>query len=207
MGNDNFKALILLVGWIQLLSISLIDEGIRYQAGYLRSYGDSIINENILENKARDYNEYMDSLPFFDTEEQFQEVDVWSKARDFIRSKFPGSPLIDKLQLFGEYNDKAKLALAIAGTESSFGTRGDIATQCFNAWGYLYEGTSKRGCYGSSWQNWESSIPRYMDKASYWLNKFDGQKSSLNQFVGPDRYCASGCTTWIDSTWYFYNQF
>lgn len=130
------------------------------------------------------------------------------KARDFIKSKFPNSPLIDRIYLFDQGDtQKAKLALAIAGVESGFGTKGFIATNCQNAWGYLYPGTSMRGCYGQRWTSWDSSIPRYMAVADNWLTQYDGSKDSLSNFTGTGGYCQSACGEYINSLWYFLNQF
>lgn len=101
---------------------------------------------------------------------------------------------------------KAQLLIAIAGVESGLGTS-EMARTCNNAWGYLYEGTSRRGCYGSKWNTPHNAVVRFIElEENNWLDKFDGSYASLGQYVGKGRYCASSCEVWQDTVWHFYNE-
>lgn len=108
------------------------------------------------------------------------------------------SPLIHYVDLIYSKlpKDKADRLIAIAGVESSFGTKGYIAINCHNAWGYLYTGGGMRGCGSAKWNNWNNSITRYIELEQN--NYLAGNNLNL--------YCQSGCTNWFKNYYYFLNK-
>lgn len=124
-----------------------------------------------------------------------QPADNRENVRQFILREFPNSPMLAEIDFIFDTlpNEKAIKLFAIAGTESGFGTSGYIATNCNNPFGYLYTGTSKRGCYSPKWDTLHNAIDRYITLES------DGWLSS-NTMQG---YCGSECTYWNTN----YNSF
>ena len=117
------------------------------------------------------------------------------KVKRFIEEKFPDSPMIRLIdQAFLRLpEDKAIRLFALAYTESGFGTNGYIAVECNNFWGYLYEGTSMRGCYSPRWDSPESAMDRFITlEENNWL-------ATDNH----DGYCVTGCESWQDNYDYF----
>lgn len=121
------------------------------------------------------------------------------EVRAFILKNYPTSPIAQNLDLIFDLlpEQKALFLIAISGQESGYGTKGFIAQNCFNYFGYLYPGTARRGCYSSKWNSPQAGIKRFIElESGNWLNKFDGSPESLQQFVGNGRYCQTDCQYW-----------
>jgi hypothetical protein len=127
-----------------------------------------------------------------------------SKTKTFMRNYRQGdSPMIDKVDLFFQGDVmKGKLALAIAGNETAFGTVGK-GHEYFNAWGYLCNDVGDCG-----WRSWEYSIPRYMEVADNYLSVFDGTKESLMkiQRMGYHPVSEDKQIAWSNNIMWFYNN-
>lgn len=134
------------------------------------------------------------------------------KKKKVIRSTFletyaPSSPLIPYKEKFYSYGEKGKIALAIAGNETLFGT----TPNTFNAWGY--------GCnYGGvrfdcGWRDWNYAIKRYIEIADNYLSIFDGTKESVRRIaqagyykVGMDGSNQKNQDDWVNHVYWFYTQ-
>lgn len=127
------------------------------------------------------------------------EVTVEQIVRDYLSSTHPDSPMITEIDYIFSIipESKAIKLLAIAGTESEFGTKGYVATNCNNPFGYLYYGTSKRGCYSPKWDTYHNAITRFVELEEHgWL--------ATDDYSG---YCVTGCEHWADNYNYFINLF
>lgn len=140
------------------------------------------------------------------------------KARDietYLQEHYPKSPLIGNVYLFFAHTksgNRAINALAISGQESSFGTRGYIATECNNYFGYLYNYSNKerRGCGSPNWTTPEKGIKRFLElENDNWLQVLDFTTSerAMRTQTKPNgqKYCVTRCEHWATGTSYFYN--
>lgn len=119
-------------------------------------------------------------------------IDKWT---NYLTVNYPNSPIIGELDFIYQSLDdeKATKLLAISGTESSFGTKGFVATNCNNPFGYLYYGTSRRGCYSPKWNTIHNSIDRFITlERDGWLES--------DSFEG---YCVTNCEHWNENYNYF----
>jgi len=128
-----------------------------------------------------------------------------SKAVEFIRSYRQGnSPIIDYVDYFFQEDiEKGKLALAICGNETAFGTVG-YGIDKWNCWGWMAD-------LGGS--NWGENIKNYTQKANGYLSMFDGTKESIRAIANAGYYKVgmSGSTienqnNWVNSVHWFYNN-
>lgn len=124
-----------------------------------------------------------------------QTIDASGKWQSYLINSYPNSPMIELVpMIFNKLpEDKAQRLMAIAGTESSFATKGYIAVNCNNPFGYLYYGTSRRGCYSPRWNTLENAVSRFIElEENGWLidDNFEG-------------YCVTNCEHWYDNYNYF----
>lgn len=121
----------------------------------------------------------------------------------FIENYVSDSPLVNYLDKFE--GKKGKLALAIAGNESLFGTY-QPARENYNAWGYLcYRNGQGLNC---GWDSWEYSIDRYLELADHYLEMFDGSKESLMLIQDSGYHPVDNETQelWANNILWFYEQ-
>lgn len=123
-----------------------------------------------------------------------------SKAKIFISNYRQGnSPIADYVDYFFQGDvEKGKLALAICGNETAFGTVG-YGTDKWNCWGW------KANLGGN---NWEENIAIYLKKANGYLSMFDGTKESLMkiQQAGYHPVDIESQKHWANSIMWFYNN-
>jgi len=138
---------------------------------------------------------------------------VVAKAEEIVANRYADSPFLINNRLQKVYDqldhddNKFKVFVGIAGTESAFG-QFPMSDQMKNAWGYICTRKDKQNILDCGWKDWDYSMKRYVQlEKDNWLAKFDGNKSSLDQYVGKGKYCASACTTWTDSVWWFIKEF
>lgn len=128
----------------------------------------------------------------------------------YLRCKHSNSPLIGYgatfMQAGQRHNVDPRFVVAIAGAESTFGTRGDCVFQHRNAWGY-------GGGWPSCWNfaSWEAAIEQVtMDIGRYYLPQ--GQNNIPSFVIQPAGtcvshcWCASSCTHWIGNVKQFYSE-
>jgi hypothetical protein len=98
-----------------------------------------VLNDNI-----EDLKRVRTELKVRKDELMYQESKALLRAKELVPTT---SPLYAELDYIFEVlpERKAIFTVAIAGQESGFGTS-KLAIECNNYFGYLYEGTSKRGC-------------------------------------------------------------
>jgi|GEM_PF-5537225 len=127
-------------------------------------------------------------------------ADSRENVRKYLIENASSSPMIPLVDMVFDNldNDRAVKLFAIAGTESSFGTSGYIATNCNNYFGYLYYGTSRRGCYSSRWDTPEHAVMRFIElEKNGWLDPNNDMKG----------YCVTNCEHWRTNFNHFYNVF
>jgi hypothetical protein len=97
------------------------------------------------------------------------------------------------------YNVDPRLVAAIAGAESSFGTKWvNCPASGFNAWSWFYNGTCAKSPF-ASYSAGIATVSKFMRRS--YLNK--GRTSIA--LIGK-RYCASGCQNWVPNVTNFYTQ-
>jgi hypothetical protein len=128
------------------------------------------------------------------------------RSRDFIKGYVKDSPLVDHVDDFYKYGErKAKLALAIAGNESLFGTYAP-ANKNHNAWGYLCNFNHE--LLNCGWDSWDEAIGRYMTKADVYLKEYDGTRASMVRIADMGYYPVSDEVQngWANRVNWFINQ-
>lgn len=147
-----------------------------------------------------DYSIRVEAIGTDKTKETIELYDSRNNVKHYLLENVPNSPMIDYVDLVFDNleNEKAIKLFAIAGTESNFGTRGYIAINCNNYFGYLYGGTSRRGCYSTKWDTPEHAILRFIKLEE------EGWLALDNDMQG---YCVSNCEHWRANFDYFYNIF
>lgn len=124
-----------------------------------------------------------------------------SKAQSFIQNYRQGdSTIVPYVYKFYEGDvRKGKLALAICGTETAFGTVG-YGTGGYNCWGWMTE---------MGWTSWEESISDYIRRAdSRYLSKFDGTVQSIVRIADAGYHPVDDKSQlkWAKVVMSFYNQ-
>ncbi len=116
---------------------------------------------------------------------------------DYLHGKM--SPLeglgADLLEIANQWNIDPRLLVAIAGTETSFGTNLGCNTQ-FNAWSWFWSGS----CSTSSFSSYREAITSV---AKGLRLKYINQGRTTIPQIG-QKYCASGCQNWVSNTNTFY---
>jgi hypothetical protein len=141
-------------------------------------------------------------------------IDPESKAQAYLNNYRKGvSPLkgyVSKFFNLTSSERNAKLILAIAGAESSFGLGGE-AGKYKNPFGFFCARPNKQhqldcGFYGAK-DSWDYALTRIIPSIeSKYASKWDGTKEGLNKvFIGS--YCTSGCQHWVNNVYSFYSQF
>jgi len=133
------------------------------------------------------------------------------KARVFIGSYASDSPMLPYIKRFEDYDEKkAKIALAIAGHETLFGT----SPNYYNAWGYGCNNGYPGGRFDCGWRDWSYAIKRYMEVADNYLSLYDGSKKSIRSIanegyyqVGADGSSQKDQDKWVNSLRWFAGQF
>jgi hypothetical protein len=97
------------------------------------------------------------------------------------------------------YNVDPRLIVAIAGAESSFGTRWvNCPASGFNAWSWFYNGNCPNSPF-SSFASGIDTVTKFMRRS--YLNKGRTTIALIGQ-----RYCASGCQNWAPNVTTYYSQ-
>ena len=127
------------------------------------------------------------------------EPNITSEAVDnYLVSKT--SPLAQHGQTFldqGKYwRVDPRLVVAIAGAETTFGTRGECS-KVFNAWNWFNNGP----CPGSSFPSWDDGI-RVVTKFMR-ISYLNDHKTTITLIR--KKYCADQCDDWIRNVTLFYN--
>lgn len=98
-----------------------------------------------------------------------------------------------------QYNVDPRLIVAIAGTESSFGTAwAACPASGFNAWSWFYNGNCANSPF-SSFAEGIQTVTKFMRRS--YLSK----GLTTIPLIGA-RYCASGCSSWVSNTTRFYTD-
>lgn len=151
----------------------------------------------------------------------FYEAQGMAKMIDeYIIRNFPNSPLVGYGSTFvaygRQYNVDPRFVIAIAGAETSFGTR---LCADYNAWNYFFEGT---GCAGSDYSSWEEAIPSVTEFIHRYISDDPPVKGgrgydTLSEFVYVGDtgsggtcpslcYCVSQCQHWLTNVTRFYTE-
>jgi hypothetical protein len=88
-----------------------------------------------------------------------------------------------------------RLVVAIAGAETSFGSR---TCGQFNAWNWFWNGTCANSPF-TSWQSGLITVTKFLNKS--YLNKGYTTIPSIG-----GHYCASGCEHWVPNVTLFYTE-
>lgn len=144
------------------------------------------------------------TIKYIPNEYHYEDVDtlVQSVEQELKRLDSPLLGYVEYVRSRLNNDNEFVIFFAIANAESGLG-RSDFARECFNAWGYLYTGTDRRGCNSVKWSSWEKSIDRFITlEKNKWLTLYDGTDKSLNNYIDQTKYgkyCASGCQHWIQN--------
>ena len=129
---------------------------------------------------------------------QYEVIEKEAFNRDFVQNyRNADKPIQPYISIFESYGLKGKLALAICGAETAFGTVGDRIGEhnCFGWQAYLGN-------------NWENNIQTYMQKADGYLSIYDGSVESIVRIADAGYYPTNDGEQmeWAYRVQWFYNN-